>query len=59
MTQPKPHDELPPASPHGAEAANNPTGETPQGIPQGTGEAEPKGRPTSDREESESAADKG
>lgn len=58
MTQPKPHDELPPAPPHGGEAANNPTGETPHGIPPGTTDNEPKAKPTSDREQTESAANK-
>ncbi len=50
----------PPEPPsHGAppdqNADHNPPGDTPHGIPEGIDEHEPKGRPTSDREQTESA----
>jgi hypothetical protein len=52
MNQPK----QPPNPPEGgASPASNPTGETPHGIPRGVEDHEPKGRPTSDREQTESA----
>ena len=40
---------------HGAPSDANPEGDTPHGIPDGMDEHEPKGRPTSDREQTEAA----
>ena len=53
MNQPsRPKD--PPAD--GAPLDHDPTGTTPNGIPKSLEEAEPKGRPTSDRAKTETAA---
>ena len=42
--------------PEGASPDHNPTGSTPNGIPEGLEDAEPKARPTSDRAKTETAA---
>jgi hypothetical protein len=55
MNQPK----QPADPPHGGTSPDtNPTGNTPHGIPEGTADHEPKGRPTSDREKTESVPDR-
>jgi hypothetical protein len=38
--------------------ADNPSGKTPQGVPQGMEDHEPKARPTSERHETETASRK-
>ncbi len=53
MSQPK-QPEDPPAE--GAPVNHNPTGTTPNGIPDGIERGEPKGTPNSDRQDSETAA---
>ena len=52
MSQPKQ-----PIEPDAGDAshAENPTGETPHGVPEGSHEHEPMGRPTSDRSKTETA----
>lgn len=52
MTQPKQPTE--PATGKGSQA-ENPTGATPHGVPDGAAEHEPTGGPTSDRVQSETA----
>lgn len=39
----------------GESVASNPHGQTPHGIPEGAEQADPKGRPSGDREASETA----
>ena len=52
MTQPK----QPPDPPEqGAKSDHNPTGTTPNGIPDGMEDEEAKGQPTSDRHETETS----
>ena len=53
MNQPKTQTDDPPAE--GASPDHNPTGETPHGIPKGTGEHAPTASPTGDRQASETA----
>ena len=38
----------------GSSPSSNPAGKTPDGVPRGTEDHEPKGRPTSDRARTES-----
>lgn len=52
MNQPKQPDDVPE---EGASPAHNPTGTTPHGIPEGTGDHEAKGYPTDDRKDNETA----
>lgn len=53
---PKKQNEGPdPTADQGVSPAHDPHGTTPDGIPRGTGEFSPKGRPTDDREATETA----
>jgi hypothetical protein len=52
MNQPRIPKDPPPG---GASPATNPTGKTPDGIPEGMEDQKPKGHPTSDRAETETA----
>ena len=52
MNEPKTPKDPPP---EGASPAHNPTGETPHGIPDGAGDDEATGTPSSDRLQSETA----
>jgi len=42
----------------GASPASNPTGKTPNGIPRGAKDHEPKASPTSDRQQTETAPER-
>jgi hypothetical protein len=55
MNEPRPPEDPPP---HGASPDSNPAGKTPHGIPSGAEDQQPKARPTSDRAQTETAANK-
>lgn len=55
MNEPKVPDDVPR---DGGGQAPNPAGKTPHGIPRGAEDAQPKAKPTSDREQTETAANK-